>query len=347
MRKMRWALVLPLVLAAACTPDHAVAPATSPPQALAPNAAILPAASYTAHVYKPQGSFRDVNGRNLIVGTAADNAVAMVLGGALIKLSNGPGVASRAEAVNERGEIVGGVNAGTLQSPRDVPAYWRRVGVAPLLLSNSGIASDVNDHGIVVGTFYPPTGFGEAFVWTPSTGLLELLPPIPGGSNTSAFAINNDRIILGYSDGWTVLWQHNGTTWNVQNVAVWNQSIAGDDIDSGYGIVGHTMYMASFGDPNHAGYFSMSSLGRSFATAVKGRGVVTGWDEGVNPPGVPHSYGFGTAFIADRSGATTYLPYPVGPWLASAGYGLNACGLVVGVLYTNYAYHPAVWNPGC
>jgi probable HAF family extracellular repeat protein len=308
---------------------------------------VLPAASYTPSVYKPTGGFRDVNGKNLIVGTAGGSAVAMVLGSPMTVLHNGGGIASRAEAVNNRSAIVGAVDFGSPQQPFEVPAYWRRVGLPPITLGKWGEARDINDLGLVVGTLWTPQGYGEAFVWNPTTGSVDLLPAIPSGFNTSAYAINNDNVILGWSDGWTVLWQHNGISWGVWQVQSATQGIAGADIDAGYGIVGHTMYTASFGDPAHAGYFSMSSLGRSFATAVTGRGMATGWDEGVTPPGVPHAYGFGTSFIADRSGATTYLPYPVGPWLYSAGHGLNDCGLVVGEIWRNSAWYPAVWDPGC
>ena len=342
-----------LLVAVACAREAGLAPATVRPDGSLPNAAILPPSSYTASVFKPPGGFRDVNGRNLIVGTAGGNAVAMLLGGPMNNLLNGPGIGSRAEAVNERGEIVGSVNVGSPQQPLDVPAYWRRVGVPPVLLHDPGIASDINDHGLVVGTVTTPQGTGRAYVWTPSTGSLVWLPPLPGGSVTVARAINNDHIIVGYSDanggigGGTVLWQDNGTSWVVYQVTSSASDIVGFDIDAGRGIVGHTMLVASFGDPHHAGYFSVSSTQPSYATAVTGKQVATGWDEGVLPPGAPVSYGLGTAFIADRSGATTYLPYPVGQWRYSAGYGLNDCGLVVGELWRQGVWYPAVWDPGC
>lgn len=353
MPTLKWTAVALLGFALACSSNEAVAPTTPPAGMDTPNAAVLPASSYTAYVWKPSGGFRDVNGRNLIVGTAGGNAVAMILGGALTKLSNGPGMASKAEAVNERGEIVGSVDVGSVQQPHDVPAYWRRVGVPPVVLHDPGVASDVNDHADVVGTITTPQGTGRAYIWNPRTGSFDWLPPLPGGSVTVALAINNDRVILGFSDangglgGGTVLWQHSGSAWVVWQVTSSASDIVGYDLDAGYGIVGHTMQVASFGNPYHAGYFNVSSVGRSYATAVTGRGVVTGWDEGVTPPGVPQSYGFGTAFIADRSGATTYLPYPAGNWRASAGYGLNGCGLVVGELWTPSAWYPAVWDPGC
>jgi probable HAF family extracellular repeat protein len=351
MRRTLSALSL-LSAALACRSDAPLAP-TSPPAAPRPNAVVLPASAYTASYFKPAGGFRDVNGRNLIVGTAGRNAVAMVLGGPLTPLPNGRGRASTAEAVNERGEIVGSIELGAAQPPVTLPAFWGRVGAPPVYLRQPGVASDINDQGDVVGTITTPQGFGKAFVWNPGTGAFDWLPPLSGGTNTTARAINNDRVVLGWSDtnggigGGTVLWQYNGSAWTVWQITSSASDIIGYDIDGGYGIVGHTMQVASYGDPFHAGYFNVSSVGRSYATAVTGRRVVTGWDEGVLPPGVPQSYGFGTAFVADRSGATTYLPYPVGNWTASAGYGLNDCGLVVGEVWTQSGWYPAVWDPGC
>lgn len=147
-----------LLLAVACVQDDGLAPATVRPDGSMPNAAILPPSAYTASVYKPPGGFRDVNGRNLIVGTAGGNAVAMVLGGPLTNLHNGPGIGSSAEAVNERGEIVGAVDVGSPQRPQEMPAYWRRPGIPPVLPNDPGIASDINDHGLVVWHRHDSTG---------------------------------------------------------------------------------------------------------------------------------------------------------------------------------------------
>jgi len=310
-----------------------------------PRATVLPAFMYTPSVWPQQGWFSDVNDANLIVGMANGNAVAVQLGGALVNLSNGPGNWSRAAAVNLRGAIVGGVDLGTLGQPNYVPAFWAHVGATPILLPDLGEAADINDHSVVVGGVTNRRGQGIAFYWDPNSGSLERLPSLPGGRNASAGSINNDHIVLGWSDatapGWhPVLWQRNGSTWTVRQIM---GGIEGYDIDGGYGIVGHTNQSASYGTPDHLGYYN--TTGPSYAMAVSGKGVVAGYDYGVPAPG--GWYNSASAFVADQTGSTTYLPLPPGTWKASFGYGLNRCGVVVGQLWTQAGAQPSVWDPGC
>jgi hypothetical protein len=116
-----------------------------------------------------------------------------------------------------------------------------------------------------------------------------------------------------------------------------------------YGIVGTTNNRASFGDPHHAGLFAAAGISRAWG--VNDRGVATGDDAG-SSPGWPQNT---AAFVADRGGAFTVLPMPSNPngfaWRASYGYGINACGVVVGTGWAfpghPYTAQPMVWDPGC
>jgi hypothetical protein len=351
--RSRWNTIAAVaLLAIGCSPERTAGPV---PEARAPRvwAAVYPSWQYKVTAFPGEGVFNDVNDRNLIVGTIADTAVAMPLGGAIIRLSHGPGTASRAWAVNTSGTIAGSVNLGTYAAPKWIPAVWRRVTTAPTVLNNDGEAADINDMGVVVGSLFR-AGISMAFAWdfngTLGTGVVRL-PLLPGGRFSWANAINNDLAIVGVSDSpsgmQTVVWRWSGGGWSVKPVM---GGITGYDIDAGYGIVGQTSGRASFGNPDHAGFFN--TIGASSVAAVNARGVATGDDAGASP-GWPQ---YTAAFVADRSGATTYLPHPVaGPygfaWRASYGYGINTCGLVVGTLWPfpghPYTAIPAVWDPGC
>jgi hypothetical protein len=123
----------------------------------------------------------------------------------------------------------------------------------------------------------------------------------------------------------------------------------GYDIDAGMGIVGATAARASYGNPDHQGFFP--TVGPSTAWAVNPRGVATG-DDVASSPGWPQNT---AAFVADQSGAMTVLPLGNNPngfaWRASYGYGINTCGIVVGTAWpfpgNPYTVQPIVWDPGC
>lgn len=345
--------LLLLTLLFGCTAAETAAPAESTAARLPRASSVYPPSSYKVTLVAGEGVFEDVSSKNLIVGMMNGLAVAMPLGGALVNLPLGPGQWSHAHGVNARGQIVGNLNLGSLTAPNVVPAFWPSTTSAPIILKYPGEAVDINDHGLVVGTI-SRGGFTYGIVWDFS-GLvgtqLTVLPPLPGGGrSTSAVAINNDWVIVGMSDsrtGWVpVVWLRSGAGWVPRQVT---GGIIGYDIDAGIGIVGVTSNRASFGDPDHAGYFA--ALGPSLAWAVNDRGVATGDDAG-SSPGWPQ---YTSAFVADRGGAFTVLPMPNNPngfaWRASYGYGINSCGVVVGTGWAfpghPYTAQPMVWDPGC
>ncbi len=184
-------------------------------------------------------------------------------------------------------------------------------------------------------------------MWDATGGNVQLLPPLPGDTETWAYAINNDMVILGRSGStWishTVIWLQSPAGWTVQQVL---GGIEGLDLDQGIGVVGRTGQNASYGRPDHAGFFN--TIGPSIARAVSRKGDAAGDDEGASP-GWPTVT---VAFVADRSGTTTYLPLPTSQtWRASFGQGVNSCGLVVGAVWefpgAYFSAQPVVWDPGC
>ncbi len=330
-----------LVIAMACSSEQGVAPSGDSPAVIHARANVVPAASYSVNVLPLDGYFTDVNDANLIVGVVVGYGVSMQLGGTVKQLSSGPGGESRALAVNANGAIAGSVDLGKPSAPRVVPAVWQQTGANPILLSAVGEAYDINDFGLTVGSL-STKGHWFGFVWDTATGAVQLLPPLPGDKDTGGHRINNDGIILGSSGQRNAIWRQSGGGWVPTLVT---GGIEAFGLDQSMGVVGRTGNKASFGTPNHAGFYN--TIGPSTAWAVSRRGLATGDDAGASP-GWPTST---VAFVADQAGGTTYLPLPATSWWqASFGYGVNACGLVVGTAWpfpATFTAQPVVWDPGC
>lgn len=346
--KMR---VMALAMAAlGCSADRGVAPGIARGTPDATRASVPGTSAYTATGYWVEGWFADVNDRNLIVGMGNGRAIALQWGGTLHTMSSGPGIIAQAKAVNTHGVIVGSVSPNCCQWVDLFPAVWKDYLSGPKMLPDTGEALDINDQNMVVG-YVMRRGVSQAFVWDLAHGTMVQLPSLARGGSSIARAINNDHVILGSSNNRqgqsvTVLWRRNGPGWMVQVV---NGGIEGMDLDSGFGIVGHNAFTASFGSPDYVGNFNV--LGFSWAEAVSGNGeLAVGTDAGA-ATGWPVS---SVAFIADRRGTTTYLPWPsIGTWRDGFASGVTDCGLVVGSswpLSSNFqpfSSQPVVWDPGC
>lgn len=335
-----------VVLTAACSREAALEPGL--PDLRTPAALRVPlAGNFTVTVYPVDGWFADVNRANLAVGMANGRAIALPRGGRLAVMSSGSRITGKAVAVNNNGMIAGAVSPNCCAWVDLSPAVWTSFSAVPLVLPDSGEAADVNDQGLVVGSVLR-RGRSRAFAWDVPTGSVVILPTLPGGRVTTARAINNEQVILGTADDAhgnvsTVLWRRDATGWTVQPVA---GSIDGLDIDSWLGIVGATASRASFGKPDHVGWFS--TQGASYAEAVSPNGTLAvGTDYGAATTWPQTNIGF----IADRSGAITWLPFPGGGLgQASFGSGVTDCGLVVGAVWelgSPYTAQPTVWDPGC
>lgn len=340
-----------LTALAACRADQTAAPSNRLPASDTPAPAVYPAASYAISTLPDLGWVSDVNDQNYMVGTISDiagawvNAFVLRPGGTPKLLSLGGAQTSAAMAVNTHGAIVGTAFFGWNGSPAvhdNRPAVWSDASSAPIVAALRGTAYDINDAGLVVGTAIVRGG-QHGFVWD-TTSRPIALPPLRGGYNTTASAINADRVILGASsstNGWVpVLWRFNGSTWVPQAITGGINALA---LDDGITVVGQTAGQASFGKPDHAGFFAVGF--QSYAAAVTRNGRVA-----VGPAWypVPGPASGGNAFVADRSGAVTMLPIPNSWWTRVKAHSVNTCGLVVGSLtFNSMQEHPAYWNPGC
>ena len=156
----------------------------------------------------------DLNDRGDFVGVSGADprgAVAWPRKGGIVSLGSLPGYThSEAVSISENGAIVG-VATGASDFPnRSRALLWRSAGVAVQDLGTlpggtDSRARDVNNRGEVVGTSSSTDG-NRAFIWTASTGMLDLnkLVSVPGLVMTDALGISKkgDILVMGH-DGQT------------------------------------------------------------------------------------------------------------------------------------------------
>ena len=142
----------------------------------------------------------DINESGQIVGAFSLSAFSWTPATGLVTFTLGYGYTT-ASAVNERGQVVGRHRSrtGTLQA-----FSWTSVGgIVPLVGlvgATSSRASDVNDHGQIVG-------WSElhAVLWTRDGAVLDLSPS--GSTDSFAYQLNNHGEIVGSVAGRAVLWR--------------------------------------------------------------------------------------------------------------------------------------------
>jgi probable HAF family extracellular repeat protein len=164
-------------------------------------------------------------------------------GVAISVIDLGTGDNGTAEAVNDKGQIVGTGGAG-------VGAFlWengvlRQLGTLPGMTGSR--AEDINESGQVVGYATNQSGGYQAFIWTAAGGMQPLGGSL-GGCCTLARAINDNGVVVGEAGlpgtgAHTVVWENgvmrdvqsftSGSTfpWDISNagaVGQWNTSTAG------------------------------------------------------------------------------------------------------------------------
>jgi uncharacterized membrane protein len=106
-------------------------------------------------------------------------------------------------AVNRAGDVAG-ASPGTLGGATILPTLWTAPGYASLVLDCrpacvEGWARDLNDRRWVVGATYDRVlGAYRAFAWTP-TGGFERIEPLPGDTQSEAYAIDGWNRVVGVS----------------------------------------------------------------------------------------------------------------------------------------------------
>jgi uncharacterized membrane protein len=165
-------------------------------------------------------SANDISDNGIIVGSAGGPyAVALDTRGTTPTTSNLPDSwGGTAQAISTQGKYIAG---SSIFNNQYYPAIWDyEIGADPINLGQKsdevtkGIAYDVNDSGVVVGSAsFQPTGQRSAFVWDPESGDLRSLP-LPGPlaiTDSQAYAVNNSNQIVG-------TWQSSSET----KAFVWN-----------------------------------------------------------------------------------------------------------------------------
>ncbi|MCC6317157.1 MAG: hypothetical protein IT361_05640 [Gemmatimonadaceae bacterium] len=325
--RIRSVLALTLLVTLACSE-----PTASPSSLVTtPAAALLPPWSYNGPKVPFPGQHSellDVNDRGHMVGFAGDDAVLLDLHGGTYWLNKAGGTRAEARAVNASAAAAGWVY-GTWQNP----AIWLRPTSAPILRPEFGWVWDMNDRAEAVGSINV-NGVYQAFYWEATTGTFTVLPMPRGATWTQATGINNDRVVVGLSGSGGVMWRLRSTGWVVTRL----KGIDPWAVDAGYGTVGTDRNgRPAWGNPHLARIMGAGGI----ANGIHPGGTISGGMSAV-------LYGTMDAFVADRSGAITFLPAPAGAQGAQA-YNSATCGLVVGSSYNPaiFANQAVYWDPGC
>lgn len=236
-----------------------------------------------------------------------------------------------AEAVNDRGEVVG---YSTTARGEQHAFLWSRGQMTDLgtLGGAYSYAADINNHGQVVGYSYTASGEGHPFLW--ADGRMTDL----GGLYCSAEAINDDGQVIGNCLGHPVLWS-DGQMTDLTTQGLAPYATARDINDAGQIVGGHlTAGNAFHAYRYHDGQvLDLGALASDYseAVAVNGHGQAAG--RGANASGYMQAYYWsGRGIVAIGSFDGTY----------SEARGLNNRGQVVGSSSTGGSVHGFVWQRG-
>jgi probable HAF family extracellular repeat protein len=115
---------------------------------------------------------------------------------------------SRAEGINDLGQVVGSSEIVTNEGGGDRAFLWTADGgmqdLGALPGATFSYATDINERGEVVGASQTAGGEGHAFLWTQADGFKDL--GTLGGSSSAAQAINDLGHVVGGIDAHAFLW---------------------------------------------------------------------------------------------------------------------------------------------
>jgi len=240
----------------------------------------------------------------------------------------------------------------TLTTPTS-PAFGKAttgVTVTAVGPTSDAMAQDVNDGGVVIGSFLPPAGgVARAFVWSPAqprgtVGTVAELPSL-GGSGVSAAAINNAGSIIGagaIATGEThpFLLTSAGTMQDLGVPSPATSGAANDVNDAGH-VVGHVSSATGYRATRWS--VAVDPAGAVQVEAVEELGTIPGGGSsealGVNELGQVAGYAFESptntmnhAVLWTKSG-TSWIVEDLGTLPGAAGgiaEDVNAPGQVVG-----------------
>jgi probable HAF family extracellular repeat protein len=200
-------------------------------------------------------------------------------------------------------------------------------------------ATGINDPSVVVG------GNGHAFVMT--NGVYQDLGVLTGGDWSSAYAINNSGMVVGYSS--LASGNFGAFFWTPQNGMQQLGTFGGLDsyatgLNSSDEVIGYASLSSGYEHAFSAQGTVMTDLGTlggsSFAYGINDSGEIVGYSWPVNG-GNPHAFLYLNGIMIDLN---SLIPSGSG-WQLLEAYGINATGQIVGEGLLNGQSHAFLLDP--
>ena len=279
-----------------------------------------------------------INNKGLVVGWARvsghTHMVQQPKGGAVQDLGQYSSADTFADAVNNKGEIVGHAIGGSSANKRSIAFRWTTSGGYQSLPAPNGArfswAEDINNKGqAVVDVTGSLTGDDGAYLWNPGAATGIKLPDL-GHGPAYATGINNDGTIVGYAPADASGTVNHVVVWDPDNHAI--NDLGHGSVDSGAEAVNADGTLVGWSG-DHAWAWSDDGtlhwdLGPGHATAVNGEGIAIGYG------------GDGLSLNVWDVDYDTITPLATGPGINEAN-AINDKNVIAG----EYDYTFATWGP--